>query len=345
MTWQAVAWKEGVVRLLDQTRLPTEVVYTDCRTVEEVLQGIRSLQVRGAPAIAIAGALGVALAAWTAPTASLDDFHHAISLACDRLAAARPTAVHLSWAVGRMRQIAQACRGLSWEITQERLLGEAYAILNEDIAVNRAIGALGAPLIADEAGVLTYCNTGALATGGHGTALGIIRSAWASGTRMTIFACETRPVLQGARLTVWELTRDGIPVTLITDNMAGFLMQRGKVQCCIVGADRIARNGDTANKIGTYSLAVLARAHQIPFYVAASSATLDGTIPSGDQIPIEERPPLEVTQIGSTQIAPPKTAVLNPAFDVTPAAYITRIITEHGIFEPGEISQTMGRPA
>ncbi len=336
--WKAVDWEDGAVRLLDQTRLPAEVVYVDCREVEAVVQAIQSLRVRGAPAIAIAGAFGVALAAQMATPVSQDDFYRSILLACDQLTAARPTAVHLSWAVARMRQVAHACRATTPEVIRKTLLAEAHAILDEDIAVNYAIGWFGAPLIATGSGVLTYCNTGTLATGGHGTALGVIRSAWTGGAKIRVFACETRPVLQGARLTTWELVQDAIPVTLITDNMAGFLMQRGQIQCCIVGADRIAENGDTANKIGTYSLAVLARAHGIPFYVAAPSATFDATLPSGDHIPIEERPPHEVTHIGSVRIAPPEVAVLNPAFDVTPAQYITAIITEHGIFKPDALS-------
>jgi methylthioribose-1-phosphate isomerase len=336
-----VAWKEGAVRLLDQTRLPTEVAYVDCRDVEAVIQAIQSLQVRGAPAIAIAGAFGVALAAQRASLLSSDDFHQSVLLACDRLSAARPTAVHLSWAVTRMRQVAQNCRHLTPEVIKKELLTEAHAILKEDIAINRAIGQFGASLVTEGDGVLTYCNTGALATGGHGTALGVIRSAWTDGIRVHVFACETRPVLQGARLTAWELVQEQIPVTLITDNMAGFLMQRGRIQCCIVGADRIAKNGDTANKIGTYGLAVLAHAHGIPFYIAAPTATLDVTLPSGDHIPIEERPPHEITHIGPIRIAPQEAATWNPAFDVTPARYITAVITEQGVFKPASLSSIL----
>lgn len=340
--WQAVAWEAGAVRLLDQTRLPTEVAYVDCRDIEAVIRGIQSLQVRGAPAIAIAGAFGVALAAQQAPIVSSDDFHQSILLACDRLAAARPTAVHLSWAVTRMRQVARDSRHLAPEIVKKELLAEAHAILREDIATNRAIGQFGASLLTDGEGVLTYCNTGALATGGHGTALGVIRSAWTGGIRVNVFACETRPILQGARLTAWELVQDEIPVTLVTDNMAGFLMQRGRIQSCIVGADRIAKNGDTANKIGTYGLAVLAHAHGIPFYVAAPTATFDATLPSGDHIPIEERPPQEITHIGPIRIAPQGAATWNPAFDITPARYITAIITERGIFKPTSLPMSNG---
>src|SRR5581483_5048330 len=254
----AVEWKEGAVRLLDQTKLPTEVVYIDCREVETVARGIKELWVRGAPAIGITAAYGIALAAQKISARSFDDFYRQLLPSCDLLAATRPTAVNLFWAIQRMKEKAQASRSETTDSLKKLLLDEAHAILREDIAMNRAIGKFGSKLIGQGAGVLTHCNAGALATGGYGTALGVIRSAWEEEKQISVFADETRPILQGARLTAWELAQDHIPVTLITDNMAGFFMKQGKIQCCVVGADRIAANGDTANKIGTYSVAILA---------------------------------------------------------------------------------------
>jgi methylthioribose-1-phosphate isomerase len=333
----AVEWKEGAVRLLDQTKLPTEVIYIDCKEVETVAQGIKELWVRGAPAIGITAAYGIALAAQKISAKSSDDFYKALLPSCDLLAATRPTAVNLFWAIQRMKEKAQAHRSELPDSLKKILLEEAHAILREDIAMNRAIGRFGAKLIDPGAGVLTHCNAGALATGGYGTALGVIRSAWEKDKQLSVFADETRPVLQGARLTAWELAQDEIPVTLITDNMAGFFMKQGKIQCCVVGADRIAANGDTANKIGTYSVAILAKEHGLPFYVAAPTSTIDFSISSGEQIPIEERNKSEVTHLGGKQIAASGVHIANPAFDVTPAKYITAIITEKGAFKPEEI--------
>ncbi|MBI3805730.1 MAG: S-methyl-5-thioribose-1-phosphate isomerase [Nitrospirae bacterium] len=333
----AVEWKEGAVRLLDQTKLPTEVVYIDCKEVETVARGIKELWVRGAPAIGITAAYGIALAAQKISAKSFDDFYQQLLPSCDLLAATRPTAVNLFWAIERMKQTARSRRNESSEALKKILLAEADTILREDIEMNRNIGKFGATLVPASAGVLTHCNAGALATGGYGTALGVIRSAWDRDKKISVFADETRPVLQGARLTAWELAQDQIPVTLITDNMAGFFMKQGKIQCCIVGADRIASNGDTANKIGTYSVAILAKEHGIPFYVAAPTSTIDFSIASGDQIPIEERNHNEVTHMGGKQIAASGISVANPAFDVTPARYISRIITEKGAFKPEEI--------
>ena len=339
--FRAVEWKNGAVRLLDQTRLPEAVAYVDCRDVETVAQGIFSLWVRGAPAIGIAAAYGVALAAKKIETPAFETFYPALCEACDLLSATRPTAVNLFWAIDRMKQAALANRRQPLPSIRAALLAEADAILQEDIAMNRAIGRFGAPLLPPGASVLTHCNAGALATGGYGTALGVIRAAWERDPRLTVYVDETRPVLQGARLTTWELRQDRIPAILITDNMAGHFMKQGKIQCCIVGADRIAKNGDTANKIGTYSVAVLAKAHGIPFYVAAPSSTIDSGIMSGDEIEIEERPHAEVTHFQGKAIAVPDVSVANPAFDVTPACYITTIITDKGCFKPEEIGEAI----
>ncbi|WDT75225.1 MAG: S-methyl-5-thioribose-1-phosphate isomerase [Candidatus Manganitrophus sp.] len=333
----AVEWKKGAVRLLDQTKLPTEVIFVDCEDVETVARGIKELWVRGAPAIGITAAYGIALAAQKISATTFDDFYKELLPSCDLLAATRPTAVNLFWAIQRMKETAQAHRSESPEALKKILLEEAHAILQEDIEMNRAIGRFGAALIEAGDGVLTHCNAGALATGGYGTALGVIRSAWEANKKIAVYADETRPVLQGARLTAWELVQDRIPVTVITDNMAGFFMRRGKIQRCVVGADRIAANGDTANKIGTYSVAVLAKEHGIPFYVAAPYSTIDFSIASGDEIPIEERNQAELTHIAGNQIWATGATTANPAFDVTPAKYITAIITDKGVFKPEEI--------
>ncbi|MFY9270483.1 MAG: S-methyl-5-thioribose-1-phosphate isomerase [Candidatus Manganitrophaceae bacterium] len=335
--FNTVEWKEGAVRLLDQTKLPTEVVYVDCKEVETVARGIKELWVRGAPAIGITAAYGVALAARKIAAPSFEDFYRQLLPSCDLLASTRPTAVNLFWAIERMKATAQSRRNETPDTLKKILLEEAHTILREDIEMNHAIGRFGAALIPQGAGVLTHCNAGALATGGYGTALGVIRRAWEEKKQISVFADETRPVLQGARLTAWELVQDRIPVTLITDNMAGFFMKQGKIDCCVVGADRIAANGDTANKIGTYSVAILAKEHRLPFYVAAPTSTIDFSIASGDQIPIEERNPVEVTHLGGKQIAATGVSIANPAFDVTPARYITAIITEKGAFKPEEI--------
>ena len=340
LMFKTVEWKEGAVRLIDQTKLPAEVTYMDCRNVDAVANAIKSLVVRGAPAIGITAAYGVALAARLITAKDFDAFYAVLLQGCDQLAATRPTAVNLFWAIERMKQRALALRDKGLEVIRERLLAEADAILKEDIAMNHKIGAFGAALIPAGAGVLTHCNAGALATGGYGTALGVIRAAWEKHKNLMVYADETRPVLQGSRLTAWELDQDNIPTTLITDNMSGYFMKKGAIQACVVGSDRIARNGDVANKIGTYSVAVLAKAHNIPFYVAAPSSTIDFEVSSGDGIPIEERDPREVREIGGQMITAKGVEIGNPAFDVTPAALVTKIITEKGVFDPAEIQTT-----
>ena len=334
-----VEWKNGAVRLLDQSRLPEHVEFLDCRDYKAVASAIRELNVRGAPAIGVTAAMGVALGAQAVAAASYDEFAKAVAGICDELAATRPTAINLFWAIERMKRKLAELRTKPVPEIKRALIEESQCILDEDIAMNRAMGKHGAALVQSGQTILTHCNAGALATAGYGTALGVIRAAWEEGKKISVLADETRPVLQGARLTVWELMQDKIPVTLITDSMAGALMKQGKIQLCIVGADRIAANGDVANKIGTYSVAVLAKAHNIPFYVAAPYSTIDLATKSGDQIPIEQRNPKEVTSLhGGPAIAPAGVEVLNPAFDVTPAALITAIITERGVFKPSELA-------
>ena len=329
-----VEYVNGAVRLIDQRRLPSEEVFIECRDYQTVAEAIRTLAVRGAPAIGVTAALGLAVGARAIEATDFDHFWARFSEICAVLAATRPTAVNLFWAIARMKTCAQTQRQLSIADLKARLEQEALGILAEDIANNRQMGMYGQTLIADQARILTHCNAGALATAGYGTALGVIRAAVEQGKHVQVIADETRPVLQGARLTAWELHKDGIPVTLIADNMAASLMRRGMIDLVIVGADRIAANGDVANKIGTYGVAVLAHAHGIPFYVAAPLSTIDGSLPSGDHIPIEERQPDEVTHVGGRQIAPTGIAVLNPAFDVTPHAYVQAIITEVGVLRP-----------
>lgn len=335
-----VEWKDGAVRLLDQSLLPGEVRFLDCRDYHAVADAIRELKVRGAPAIGVTAAMGVALGAQSIDATDSGVFVKGVRAIGDHLAATRPTAVNLSWAISRMlRTVGQAQDKSILEI-KRILLDESQRILEEDIALNRAMGRHGAALIKAGQTVLTHCNAGGLATAGYGTALGVIRAAWESGKKIRVIADETRPVLQGARLTAWELMQDKIPVTLITDNMAGALMRQGCIDLCIVGADRIAANGDVANKIGTYSVAVLARAHGIPFYVAAPYSTIDLSTRSGADIPIEQRRGDEVTTLyQGRRIAPEGVEVLNPAFDVTPARYITGIITERGVFKPSILAK------
>lgn len=338
-----VEWKDGAVRLLDQSRLPSHVEFVDCRDYRAVAQAIRELKVRGAPAIGVTAAMGVALGAQSLNVDDYQTFVKQIGAICDHLAASRPTAVNLFWAIARMKDRLVSLKGKTMAEIKHALILEAQAILDEDIALCKAMGRHGATVIQTGQTILTHCNAGALATAGYGTALGVIRAAWEQGKQIRVIADETRPVLQGARLTAWELMQDNIPVTLITDNMAGSLMRQGKIQVCVVGADRIAANGDVANKIGTYSVAVLARAHGIPFYVAAPYSTIDLATKTGADIPIEERNALEVTSIhGSHPVAPTGVAVFNPAFDVTPAELITGIITERGIFKPGELAREFG---
>ena len=335
-----VEWKDGAVRLLDQSRLPGTVEYLMCRTYQDVAEAIRQLKVRGAPAIGVTAALGVALGAQSIGATEYAPFAKAVHTICDHLAATRPTAVNLFWAIERMKRRLESMSDQSVASIKRFLVVEAQAILDEDVLLCRNMGRYGATLIQDGQTVLTHCNAGSLATAGYGTALGVIRAAWEQGKKIQVIADETRPVLQGARLTAWELMQDHIPVTLITDNMAGTLMRQGKIHLCIVGADRIAANGDVANKIGTYSVAVLAKAHNIPFYVEAPYSTIDLKTPSGVDIPIEQRNPAEVTTIhGGHPVAPDGVAVYNPAFDVTPAELITGIITERGVYKPSELAK------
>ena len=335
-----VEWHDGAVRLLDQSRLPETVAFLDCRDVESVAVAIRELKVRGAPAIGVTAAMGVALGAQSISATEYAPFAKELLTLCDRLAATRPTAVNLFWAIERMKQTLASLRSEPIAAIKAALFKESQVILEEDIALCKAMGRHGAELIAHGQTILTHCNAGALATAGYGTALGVIRAAWEQGKQIQVIADETRPVLQGARLTAWELMQDRIPVTLITDNMAGSLMRQGKIHLCIVGADRIAANGDVANKIGTYSVAVLAKAHGIPFYVAAPYSTIDLRTKSGADIPIEQRQAQEVTTIhGSHPVAPPGVKVYNPAFDVTPAELVSGIITERGVFTPQELAQ------
>ncbi|HWQ70601.1 MAG TPA: S-methyl-5-thioribose-1-phosphate isomerase [Patescibacteria group bacterium] len=330
--FETIEWTSaGMVRLLDQRRLPVEEVYVECRDAAAVAQAIRSMQIRGAPAIGVAGAMGLALAAQSIGARSFEEFYAELSRHGEVLRRTRPTAVNLAWGIERMQRCAQQHKTLPIAELVQALIREAQQIREEDIRDNRAIGAHGRGLIPDGAAVLTHCNAGALATAGYGTALGVIRAAHAAGTRLSVWAGETRPFLQGARLTAWELQQDGIPVTLITDNMAGHLMQRGEIDLIIVGADRIARNGDVANKIGTYTLAVLAQAHGLPFYVAAPLSTLDLSLRDGEAIPIEERDPEEVTDWAGVRTAPLGVRARNPVFDVTPHRYITALITDRGI--------------
>jgi methylthioribose-1-phosphate isomerase len=322
------------IRLLDQRKLPTIEEYIDCRTYQEVAAAIQSMVVRGAPAIGVTAAAGIALGIQQVQLADAATLTDAFERICTAMAQTRPTAVNLFWAIDCMRACAAKHRDASLPHVQQALWEEAHRLLHEDIEINRRIGINGLSLVPPDSTVLTHCNAGALATAGYGTALGVIRAAHSAGRRVHVLADETRPFLQGARLTTWELQRDNIPVTLITDNMAGYFMQAGKVDLVIVGADRIAANGDVANKIGTYGLAVLAQAHYIPFYVAAPLSTIDRTITTGAQIPIEQRPSDEVRVIGTQRIAATNIEVANPAFDVTPAAYIHGIITERGIVRP-----------
>jgi len=325
---ETIQWLDGCVVMIDQTRLPLEETYVVCKSYLDVADAIRTMVIRGAPAIGVAAAMGVAIGVLHAEEAGLDDEFRTI---CDTLAATRPTAVNLFWAIDRMKRRFSEWRALPLAELRARLVAEAQQIRLEDIAINEAIGRNGAVLVPDGKTVLTHCNAGALATAGYGTALGVVRAAAAAGKKIDVFADETRPFLQGARLTVWELQQDGIPATLITDNMAGHFLKSGRIGCVVVGADRIAANGDVANKIGTYSVAVLAHENNVPFYVAAPVSTLDLTLPTGDQIPIEQRAAEEVTHVFGVPVAPPGTSVQNPAFDVTPHRYVSAIITERGV--------------
>ena len=336
---ETIVWTDAGVVMIDQTRLPKEVTYVTCRDYREVAGAIRSMVIRGAPAIGVAAAMGVALGVLRADPGKLDEEFKTI---CDTLAGTRPTAVNLFWAIDRMKRVYEGVSGRPAEEVRARLVAEAQQIRIEDIAINEAIGRNGAMLVPDGKTVLTHCNAGALATAGYGTALGVIRAAVAEGKKIDVFADETRPFLQGARLTAWELQQDGIPTTIITDNMAGHFLRSGRVGCVVVGADRIAANGDVANKVGTYPLAVLAKENGVPFYVAAPVSTLDLSLACGDQIPIEQRPPAEVTHVFGVAVAPEGIRVENPAFDVTPNRYVSAIITERGIAQP-PYTESLGR--
>ena len=325
---ETIQWVDGAVVMIDQTRLPLEEKFVTCRSYQEVAAAIRDMIIRGAPAIGVAAAMGVAVGVLHAAEDGLDAQVESI---CDTLAKTRPTAVNLFWAIDRMKRVYAGVRGKPITEIRQRLIAEALQVREEDIAICRAIGRNGAVLVPNERTVLTHCNAGALATAGYGTALGVIRAAVEGGKKIDVFADETRPFLQGARLTVWELQQDGIPTTLITDNMAGHFMKSGRIGCVVVGADRIAANGDVANKVGTYSVAVLAKENGVPFFVAAPISTLDLTLASGDRIPIEQRAAAEVTHLFGHAVAPAGTRVENPAFDVTPARYVSAIITEKGV--------------
>ena len=328
---KTLEWTDAGIRFIDQTKLPTEETYVTCTNYEEVAEAIRSMIVRGAPAIGVAAAMGVALGAKQSQAKSLPDFEREFDTVCNVLAGTRPTAVNLFWAIRRMREKFAVLRTLPLEKIKAELIAEAQRMMVEDIAANEAMGKHGAVLLPSSGGVLTHCNAGALATAGYGTALGVIRAAVEEGKQLQVFADETRPFLQGSRLTAWELMKDGIPTTLIADNMAGTMMRLGKIDAVIVGADRIAANGDVANKIGTYTVAVLAKEHGIPFYVAAPVSTVDLSTADGSRIPIEQRAATEMTHLAGKQIAPDAVRVENPAFDVTPSRYVTAIITERGV--------------
>ena len=328
---KTVEWTNQGVRFIDQRRLPTEEVYEVCKSYEEVAAAIRDMTVRGAPAIGVAAAMGVALGMQQSTATDMAGFRAHFDRVAKVIGETRPTAVNLFWGIRRMREKFDSLSGHSIPQIKDALVAEGQLMLVEDIASNQAMGKHGAVLMPSSGSVLTHCNAGALATCGYGTALGVIRAAISAGKQIHVFADETRPFLQGSRLTAWELMKDGIPTTVIADNMAGAMMRQGKIQAVIVGADRIAANGDVANKIGTYSVAVLAKEHGIPFYVAAPFSTVDMNTPDGERIPIEQRSSLEVTHHAGKQVAPTGVMVENPAFDVTPNKYVAAIITERGI--------------
>jgi methylthioribose-1-phosphate isomerase len=329
-----VEWQDDAIVMIDQRKLPGAEVYVKCRTAPEVARAIKTMVIRGAPAIGVSAAMGLALGMKKSRATGTARFAAEFQKTCDLLASTRPTAVNLFWAIDRMKKCFGAAvqAGASVDEIKGRLESEARDIHDEDVAACRAMGRFGGELVPEKARILTHCNAGALATAGYGTALGVIRGAIELGKQVSVFADETRPFLQGARLTAWELTHDGIDTTVITDNMAATFMRQGMIDLVVVGADRIAANGDVANKVGTYGVAVLAREHGIPFYVAAPSSTLDLATASGAGIPIEERPDREVTHIGTTRITPELAKIRNPAFDVTPARYVTAIITERGVW-------------
>jgi len=324
-------WTDSGVRFIDQTKLPTEESYVTCTTCEQVANAIRTMIVRGAPAIGVATAMGIALGVQRSKAETVGELKRDFDRCCERIRQTRPTAVNLFWAISRMQEKFESLRIRPLPQIKQALIEEAKRMHAEDIAANQAMGRLGATLMPSSGGVLTHCNAGALATCGYGTALGVIRAAVEQGKKIHVYADETRPFLQGSRLTAWELMKDGIPTTVISDNMAGAMMKQGKIGAIVVGADRIAANGDVANKVGTYTVAILAKEHTIPFYVAAPFSTIDLNTPDGSKIPIEQRNKEEVTHIAGKQIAPHGVQVENPAFDVTPAEYVTAIVTERGI--------------
>src|ERR1700678_4186202 len=328
---QTLEWTDQGVRFIDQTKLPTEEVYVTCTTQQQVADVIRTLVVRGAPAIGVAAAMGIALGVKNSKAENAADLKRDFDQICEAIRQTRPTAVNLFWAIRRMQGKFETLRSRPIAQIQQALIEESQRMHAEDIAANQAMGRHGATLMPSSGGVLTHCNAGALATAGYGTALGVIRAAVEAGKKIHVYADETRPFLQGARLTAWELMKDGIPTTVISDNMAGAIMRQGKIDAVVVGADRIAANGDVANKIGTYMVAVLAKENSIPFYVAAPFSTVDFDAPDGSKIPIEQRNEKEVTHIAGKQMTPDGVGIENPAFDVTPAKYVTAIVTERGI--------------
>jgi len=328
---KTLEWTDAGVRFIDQTKLPTEETYVTCKTYEEVAEAIRTMIVRGAPALGVTAAMGVALGIRESRATDHDELNREFARICEVIAATRPTAVNLFWGIARIRDKFEEHSARPIHEIKAVVVAEAQRMLDEDIAANQAMGKHGAVLLPSSGSVLTHCNAGALATCGYGTALGVIRAAVESGKKLHVFADETRPFLQGSRLTAWELMKDGIPTTVISDNMAGAMMRQGKIGAVIVGADRIAANGDVANKIGTYTVAVLAKEHGIPFYVAAPFSTVDLNTPDGSQIPIEQRSSREVTHMAGKQITPDGVGIENPAFDVTPHQYVTAIITERGV--------------
>jgi len=344
---KTIEWKDNQVIMIDQRKLPLQEKYVVCKNYPSVIRAIKDLVIRGAPAIGVAAAMGIALGALRIRTGKMDQFKAKLDVVCREMLAARPTAVNLAWAVERMQAVAEASSHRGVEAVKSRLVKEARKMVDEDIAVNRAMGRHGERLLKDGSRILTHCNAGALATGGFGTALGVVRAAAEAGKHVEVLADETRPFLQGARLTAWELSASRIPVTVITDNSAGYFMQQGKVDAVIVGADRIAANGDVANKIGTYMVAVLAKAHKIPFYVAAPLSTIDTTLKRGQDIPIEQRDEKEVTHYQGKQTTPPGVPSKNPAFDITPNRYVSAIITEKGVITPpfrSKIRQLFSQP-
>ena len=328
---QTLEWTKSGVVFIDQTKLPTEEVYVTCTTHQQVADAIRNMIVRGAPAIGVAAAMGIALGVKNSRAQNIADLKKDFGQICGNIGETRPTAVNLFWAIRRMTEKFESLRTRTIPQIRQALIEEAQRIHAEDIAANQAMGRHGATLMPSSGGVLTHCNAGALATAGYGTALGVIRAAVEQGKKIHVYADETRPFLQGSRLTAWELMKDGIPTTVISDNMAGVMMQQGKIGAIVVGADRIAANGDVANKVGTYTVAVLAKENGIPFYVAAPLSTIDLEAADGSRIPIEQRNKREVTHIGGKQMTPDGVGIENPAFDVTPAKYVTAIITERGI--------------